>query len=119
MDRLHGILNASPEKRYKNFISTVVDLEEVWVLSSEDGYATWDEGEIVRLIVFPTHDSAVLFSENDVPESIEIHDFISRCTRAAADDKFGFMVYPNGINSYVVSTDRMIQDLMDELELIE
>lgn len=27
-----GILNASPEKRYKNFISTVADYEEVWLL---------------------------------------------------------------------------------------
>lgn len=119
MDRLNGVLNASPEKRYKNFISTVVDQEQVWVLSSEAGYATWDEDDIIRLIVYPTLDAAKLFAGSDTPAAIEVHDFLSRCKTYMKNDHFGFMVYPNGSDAFIVSTEQMVDDLEATLALVE
>ena len=119
MDRLNGVRSASPEKRYRNFINTAADREQVWVLSSEDGFATWDEDDMIRLIVFPTQDAAELFADGDRPFPIEVHDFLQRCREIRENDHFGFMVYPNGIDAFVVSTDRMIQDLTEALCLVE
>lgn len=119
MDRLNGVLNASPEKRYKNFISTVVDQEQVWALSSEAGYATWDEDEIIRLIVYPTLDAAKLFAGSDKPTAIEVHDFLSRCKAYMKNDRFGFMVYPNGSDAFIVSTEQMVNDIEATLALVE
>ena len=42
MFRLKGVRKADPFKRYKNFINTVADFEEVWLLDNGDGYATLD-----------------------------------------------------------------------------
>ena len=116
MNRIKGVSQASPEKRYKNFISTAAAREEVWLLENEDGYATWDDARgTIRLIVYPTQEDAEMFAENDKPVSIEIKSFLHRCVDQLEDTEIGFLVYPNGTDGYAVSTDQMIKHLVDSL----
>ena len=116
MSKMKGVSNASPENRYKNFISTVADREEVWVLENDDGYATWDDARgMIRLIVYPTQEAAEMFADNDKPVSIEIKSFLHRCVDQLENTEIGFLVFPNGTDGYAVRTDQMIKDLVDEL----
>jgi len=39
--QFRGLMQSTPEKRYKSFLTTVADREEVWLLSSKEGYATF------------------------------------------------------------------------------
>lgn len=115
-DRIKGVSQASPEKRYKNFISTAAAREEVWVLENEDGYATWDDARgTIRLIVYPTKEDAEMFAENDRPVSIEIKNFLHRCIDQLEDTEIGFLVYPNDTDGYAVGTGQLIKDLVDAL----
>ena len=79
MNELYGVMNASPEKRYKNFISRVADNEEVWVLDNGEGYATLVQIDYISLIVYPSKEAAEFFSEGDEVMSIEVHDFVNNC----------------------------------------
>ena len=119
MDELYGVMNASPEKRYKNFISKVTDNEEVWVLDNGEGYATLVQNDYISLIVYPSKEAAEFFSEGDEVMSIEVHDFVNNCEETLEDSSFRFAVYPNGKDAFIVSTQQMLEDLLEELDLIE
>ena len=69
----------------------------------------------VSLVVFPTETSASLFCEGDFPEPIELDDFLARCREAAFDAGFGFMVFPNGKDAYMVETVSLLTDLQDAM----
>lgn len=119
MDKLHGIMNAAPEKRYKNFISSAADNEEVWVLDNGEGYATLDQDGYISLIVYPSQEAASVFCEGDEVVSIEVHDFVDNCEKNLEDPSFRFAVYPNGTDVFIVSTQQMLEDLLEELDLME
>ena len=115
---LNGLLNTSPEKRYKSFLTTVADLEEVWLLSSDEGYATFDEDNYIHLLIWPRKEFAEMFKEDDEKViSIEVHKFIEQCE--AVDENVRFMVFPTDKDSYVVTTENLINDINDYLDEIE
>lgn len=118
MNRINGILSASPEKRYKNFISTIVDREEVWVLSSTEGYVTSEIEGKIHLLVWPEKAFANKFAKNDVVTSIEVHDFCNRCEEAIYSN-ISFLVFYNGENAYCVDGQKMLNDIQFELSLVE
>ena len=102
--QLQGLMKASPEKRYKSFLTTVVDLEEVWLLSSEEGYATFDADGFIHLLIWPRKEFAELFKGNDEEViSMEIHEF----------------VFPTNDNSYVVDAEKLMDDINACLEEVE
>ena len=115
---IQGLLNASPEKRYKSFLTTAADLAEVWLLSSEEGYATFDADGYIHLLIWPRREFAVLLqSAEEEPVSMEIHDFIEECQHL--DSHFRFMVFPTQNDAYVVTTKQLCEDLADHLEEVE
>ena len=115
---LLGLLNSSPEKRYKSFLSTVADLEEVWLLFSKEGYATFDEDDFVHLLVWPRQEFAEMFkSENEEVVSIEVHKFIEQCE--TVEENVRFMVFPTNTDSYVVTAEKLINDINEALEEVE
>lgn len=118
MNKSDGIIKAGPEKRYKNFIATVADLEEVWMLSSNDGFASFDDDNI-NLLVFPTKEYAEKFSDGEVPIAIDVHDFCNRCSSCNPEEKIRFMVFPNGKDAFVVDVEKMLYDISAELDKIE
>lgn len=116
--RIEGILSAPPEKRYKNFISTVVDKEEIWVLSNEDGYATYEIDNKIHLLVWPEKIFAQKFAENETAESIEVHDFCDRCEEAKRSNLL-FLVFYNGKSAFCVDAEKMLNDIQYGLSLVE
>ena len=118
-NRLRGVMNASAEKRYKNFITTVADYEQVWVLDNEEGYATIDQDGFVSLIVYPKEEDAEFFAKGDIPTPIDIDDFMDRCQESLEDPYFRFAVYPTDEDVLIVSTSQMIEDLEEELSLYD
>lgn len=118
MNKFYGILKASPEKRYKNFISTVADREEVWMLSNDDGYASIED-DYINLLVFPEKEYAKVFCDGEIPVPINIHDFCDRCSDLDPKSKIRFMVFPNGANAFVVDGEKIFNDIMEELDKIE
>lgn len=118
--RFFGILNASAEKRYRNFISTVVDREEVWLLENEEGYATFDDEEKTYLLVWPEQEFAKWFSKEDENAvSIEVHEFCRRCLEMKDNCKIQFMVFPTEKDSWVVDTETILANILEELGRVE
>lgn len=115
---LNGLLNTSPEKRYKSFLTTVADLEEVWLLSSDEGYATFYADNYIHLLIWPRKEFAEMFKEDDEKViSIEVHKFIEQCE--AVDENVRFMVFPTDKDSYVITAENLINDINDYLDEIE
>lgn len=118
MDKISGVLNATPEKRYKNFLSTVADTQEVWLLKNKEGYACYDDGH-TNLIVYPAREYAEIFCGLDEPEMVEVHDFVDRCSELLQQDEIRFMVFPNQRDSYIVDAKKMYCDVMLALDEVE
>lgn len=118
--RFFGILNASAKKRYRNFISTVADKEEVWLLENGEGYATFDDEEKIYLLVWPEQEFAKWFSKEDENAvSIEVHEFCRRCLEMKDDSKIQFMVFPTEKDSWVVDTESILANILEELNRVE
>lgn len=115
---VEGLMAASPEKRYKSFLNTVTDLEEVWFLSGKAGYATIDIDGYVHVLIFPRREFCeILMSDDERPSSMEIHDFVESCQ--SLDENIRFMVFPTKENSYIVTSSRLCEDIAAYLEAIE
>ncbi|MBQ3100787.1 MAG: DUF2750 domain-containing protein [Clostridia bacterium] len=116
-----GIWSSSPEKRYHNFLDTVTDREEVWLSGNDDGCTTFDIDDRIHIMVWPRNEFCERLvsqiSENERPFSIEIHEFIEECE--AMDDSYNFMVFPTEKDSYIVSKNQLIEDILDYLERLE
>ena len=115
---LNGLIKASPEKRYKSFLNTITDLEEVWLLISKEGYALIELDGLMHVLVWPRKEFCeFLLSEGEKPISIEIHDFLNKCR--SLDKTLRFMVFPTETDSYVVTAERLCEDIQAHLEEIE
>lgn len=115
---LEGLMNASPEKRYKSFLNTVVDQEEVWLLESDEGCVTIDLDGYIHVLVWPHKEFCEPFmGKNDQPIAIEVHAFIDDCK--LLDQNMRFMVFPTQKDCYIISTEGLCHDLLEHLEEIE
>lgn len=113
-----GMMNASPEKRYKSFLTAAADLEEVWLLSSEDGYATADIEGNIHLMIWPHKEFAEAFQEeNEEIISMEVHEFVEMCETSEEDMRF--MVFPTDKDCYIVDAEQLINDIRESLEEVE
>ena len=116
--QLQGMMSATPEKRYKSFLTTVADLEKVWLLASEDGYATFDADGYIHLLVWPRKEFAELFKgNNEEVISIDVHEFVEQCE--TVEENIRFMVFPTNDNSYVVDSEKIISDINLHLDEVE
>ena len=115
---IQGLLNASPDKRYKSFLTRTADSAEVWVINSPDGYATYDIDDEWCLMLWPTEEFCKLFvDENERAEAIEIHDFLDRCK--TVEENVRFLVFPNDRDGCIVTAEQLIYDMMEYLEQVE
>ena len=115
---IEGVMNASPEKRYKTFLSTAADTETVCVLSNENGFAMYGDETGSYLLVWPKKEFAAFFiCEGDKQVELDVHDFIELCRQTIKDEKV--MVFPTNRDSFVISGENLAEDLeafLDEVE---
>ena len=105
-----GIRNASPVKRYKNFINTVADREKVWLLQNDEGEATLDINDVIYILVWPRKEFCEPFaSEDEKIISLEVHDFLKKCS--VLEDYVQFMVFPTEKDVYSVSAKQLSEDI--------
>lgn len=112
------LLNTDPEKRYKNFISTVADRGEIWMLSSNYGFTSFDD-DFINLLVWPLKEYSEMYQKDDFPVSIEIHNFCDRLNDILNSNRIRFMVFPNDDNAFVVEPTKLLYDITSELNKIE
>lgn len=117
--RFEGLWNATPEKRYKHFITYTVDYESAWLLSNEDGFTTIDVDGYIHLLVWPSKEFAVAYSEEDTPVEMDIHEFCERCEDMMNEENIRFMVFPTDKDAWIISTEDLLSDLTEELERVE
>lgn len=114
---IKGLLGAAPEKRYKSFLNTVTDLEEVFVGLAIDKqvFVTNDEG---LTLLWPYKEFCeLMLSSNQIPKAIEIHDFLEYCR--SLEDSAMFSIFPTNENSYIVSAKQLILDIQEHLDELE
>lgn len=116
MKELMGIINASAEKRYANFIHKAADYECAWLLDNGEGYATIDQDGFVNLIVYPSEEAAAYFAQGDEPFCMDIDEFLQNCEAMLEDETVRFAVFPTEQDMFIVSTQQMLDDLQEELE---
>lgn len=113
----NGIINASPEKRYKSFLNTITDLEKVWLLSSQNGFATIDIDGDTCIMLWPRKEFCGPITARTVPTPIEIHNFQKWHEKLADSTKFA--IFPTSKDSYVVTAKQLYQDIAEHLEELE
>lgn len=114
---IEGLLKADPQKRYRSFLDTVTDREEVWLLSSEEGEATVELDGVLHVLVWPRKEFCELMMSSDQPVPIEIHEFLEQCN--SLDDSVRFMVFPTNENSYIVTAEQLCTDIQAHLDELE
>lgn len=115
---MNGLLNAPPDKRYKSFLNTVADLQEVWLLSSQDGEATLTLNGFIHVLLWPREEFCRLMMTHDQETMpIEVHDFLEKCKKL--DNSTRFMVFPTKENSYIVTAEQLCRDIQDHLDEVE
>ena len=117
--RFEGLWKATPEKRYKHFVTYAVDYESAWLLTNKDGFATIDADGYIHLLVWPSKEFAVAYCEEDTPIELNIHEFCERCKEMMNEENIRFMVFPTDKDVWVVSTEELLKDLTEELERVE
>ena len=117
--RFKGLWNTTAEKRYKHFITYTVDNEGVWLLTSEDGYATIDIDGFIHLLAWPSKEFAIAYNEEDTPVEIDIHEFCERCEDMMNEENTRFMIFPTDKDAWIVSTQDLLNDLAEELDRVE
>ncbi len=114
---IEGLLQATPEKRYKSFLTTAADREEAWGLVSDDQnpLAIRDDGCIW---LWPYKEFCEwMRSPEDVPVSIEIHELLEQCQ--ALDPATRFRVFPTKENAYTVTAEQLCRDMQEHLDEVE
>lgn len=117
-EMINGLRKASPEKRYKSFLNTVADSGNVWLLASEEGYATIDVEGYIYVMVWPHREFCEFMqSEDEKPVSMEVHNFLENCSKLNASVRF--IVFPTEANAYMVSAEQLCADIQDHLDEVE
>lgn len=117
--RFKGLWNASAEKRYKHFKTYVADWESVWMISKKEKIMTIDSSGYVNVLVWPSKEFAMAYDAEAMPIEIEVHDFCRKCEELLSKKEIRFMVFPTDKNTYVVETEKLLNDILEELDLVE
>ena len=114
----NGLMKASPEKRYKSFLNTVVDMEEVWILDSEEGCATLDFDGYIHILLWPRKEVCeCLRTEGETPLSVGIDEFLEEFDKLGPNERF--MIFPTEEDGYSVSADKLYADICEHLDEVE
>ena len=112
--RIMGLLNAPKEKRYRSFISSSCDTEEVWIAQCGTTISPFEN----EVTVWPAREFVELFVNEGHPVVIDVHDFMEELSTIKNPNCI-VHVFPNGKDSYDVSIKKLLADIQDELALIE
>lgn len=106
MNKLEGVWNASAQKRYKNFVTTVADTEKVWFC----------EGS--KLSVWPEQGYAQkLFSTEEIT-CMDVHEFCHSVLEKYPATECTY-VFPNDRDAFITEPRKLLFDIQNELDRVE
>ena len=114
-------MKMEPQKRYEYFIKKVVDYEEVWSLSNDEGWVSskGDDGGL-RLNFWPTKEHADLCAvkewKGSTAESIELEDFIENWLPGMKKDGINASIFYNNVDSIALPLKKILEDIESELD---
>lgn len=106
MNKFEGVWNASAQKRYKNFVTTTADTEEVWFCEGSK-FSVWPEQEYARKL-FPTEEI----------ECMDVHDFCGSVLEKFPANECIY-VFPNDRDAFAAEPEKLLFDIQNELDRIE
>ncbi len=106
MKKFDGIMSAPPHKRYKNLITTAADIETVWLWESDELY------------IWPEKIYAQGVCSQECLKNIDVHIFCEMLSQEYALAE-RICVFPNGCDVFIVSPQKLLEDIQEELERVE
>ena len=122
--KLDNVLNLSSEDRYGYFIRKVADLERIYLIKDENGYAIFgDPQEKTIISAFPEREFANMFLTDTwsscFVEEMNLENFLVWLDKLAIDD-IKMAGFPNkDFNAIVVDPNEMKSHLLYELDQYE
>lgn len=114
MENISRILNSSADDRYKHFIKTIIEKQEVWFLEFEDAYTMFknEEGG-VDLLVWQDKKMAEDYAvEGEIPVSISFEEFCDQCKAYVGSKEVMLMVCPTEDKDVIiVNMEQMLNDI--------
>ncbi|MBQ6645637.1 MAG: hypothetical protein IJM56_03040 [Clostridia bacterium] len=102
-----GLVKATPQKRYKSFVTTICDRDEVWLYVSMEG----------NVSVWPQKSFGEALYNTDELQCIDVHEFINYLLHKQMDAIIN--VFPTTENNHPVRTDELLCYIREELDRIE
>ncbi|OCA85768.1 hypothetical protein A8F94_12915 [Bacillus sp. FJAT-27225] len=117
---IETVFSLPAQERYKYFIKKIADYEEVWGLN-DGGWAVSEDDNGIKLLPFwPKREFAELSNIEDwsgyKPKKIDLDDFMFKWIPGMKRDGLKVSVFWNNIDSIVISPDRLLEDIEEELE---
>jgi len=121
--QIEEILAKKPENRYKYFIKTVAEEEEVWGLADEEGWLLLEdeEDDTDVLAVFPNPEFAEIFREKDdfgefQVEALDLYEFMEWLDDFEKE-KMKIAVFPTpDFQSAVMTPGRLKDDFQEQFD---
>jgi len=118
MDNISRISSLSAEKRYDNFVATIIETQTVWFLEYEDAFTMFknDDGG-VDLLVWQDKKLAEQYAvEGEKPVSMTFDDFIEQCNGYLGSSEVMLMVCPVGDEDVlIVNMEQMLTDIDNKM----
>lgn len=122
---IENVLKLEAPKRYKYFISKIVDQDELWSLKNNDGFIGMGDNEGHDGIPFWPHiEYAKLFINNEwencEPAKINFHHFLDYWIPEMIKDNTHIIVFPTlEMKGLILHPNVILKDLVEENKKIE
>lgn len=120
-EQIEMLMNSVPEKRYRSFISSVAQGNDIWYLfGSDSGFTHFDDDGFINVPLwayseFSDYFKTLLGDETDAkPHSHTVDEFFAMAD--ALDDYVRFVVFPTSKDGYVVSCKQLCEDLKKAID---
>lgn len=119
-EELSRIVALDAEQRYDYFIQAVADLEEIWILTDEEGFVLVSAEEERCIPVWPHAELAEQWIEGEwqhcTAKAIDVKTWLDKWTSGLIGDDLAIAVLPDADGpGVVVMPDELAETLIDEM----
>ena len=119
--QIDAINRMSAEQRYDYFIHKIIELKEVWGLSSEAGWVILPDGDEENFPVWPHVELAAQWAAGEFadcqPKSISLEDWLNKWLPGMSEDGLLAAVCPDKEgDAIVVAPEEIQEELLEELQ---
>lgn len=119
--QVEWLMNATPEKRYRSFLSSVAEGNDIWYLfGREGGFMRFEDDGYIDVPLwayseFSDYFKSFIGADSDAtPHSHTVTEFFAMAD--ALDEYVRFMVFPTKKDAYTVTCKQLCEDLQKALD---